>query len=171
MDHLLPIESQTLRQTRRVNLKLDANHRWSTQGTKLGPILFLVRVNDLKTHQNIDNWKFVDVISVAEALSRDAIPASQSNLERTAIRTNYNWMKLNASKCKEMLTCFFRKRPKIQPLCVKGKVLETVKSHKVLGLIIQDNLKWNKHIEMSTRQSVETSSHHTSATARGRSTT
>ena len=35
-------------------------------------------------------------------------------------------------------------------VCVNGKVLETVKSHKVLGLIIQDNLKWNKHIEMST---------------------
>ena len=59
-------------------------------------------------------------------------------------------MNLNASKCKEMLTCFLRKRPEIQSLCVNGKVLETVKSHKVLGLIIQDNLKWNKHIEMST---------------------
>ena len=35
-------------------------------------------------------------------------------------------------------------------VCVNGKVLETVKSHKVLGLIIQDNLKWNKHIEIST---------------------
>ena len=120
------------------------------QGTKLDPILFLVMVNDLKTHQNVDNWKFVDDISMAEALSRDAIPVIQSNLESTAIWTNYNWMKLKASKCKEMLMCFLRKRPEIQPLCVNGKVLETIKSHKVLGLIIQDNLKWNKHIEMST---------------------
>ena len=46
-------------------------------------------VNDLKTHQNVDNWKFVDDISMAEALSRDAIPAIQSNLENTAIWTNY----------------------------------------------------------------------------------
>ena len=87
---------------------------------------------------------------MAEALSRDAIPAIQSNLESTTIWTNCNWMKLNTSKCKEMLMCFLRKRPEIQPLCVNGKVLETVKSHKVLGLIIQDNLKWNKHIEKST---------------------
>ena len=119
------------------------------QGTKLGPILFLVMVNDLKTHENVDNWKFVDDISMAEALSRDVIPAIQSNLESTVIWINYNWMKLNTSKCKEMLMCFLRKRPEIQPLCVNGKVLETVMSHKVLGLIIQDNLKWNKHIEMS----------------------
>ena len=88
------------------------------QGTKLGPILFLVMVNDLKTHQNVDNWKFVDNISMAEALSRDVIPAIQSNLESTAIWTNYNWMKLNASKCKEMLMCFLRKRPEIPtPMC------------------------------------------------------
>ena len=88
------------------------------QGTKLGPILFLVMVNDLKTHQNVDNWKFVDDISMAEALSRDAIPAIQSNLESTAIWTNYNWMKLNASKCKEMLMCFFEKATRNPtPMC------------------------------------------------------
>ena len=91
------------------------------QGTKLGPTLFLVMVNDLKTHENVDNWKFLDDISMAEALSRDAIPAIQSNLESTAIWTNYNWMKLNASKCKETLMCFLKKRPEIQPLCVNGK--------------------------------------------------
>ena len=95
------------------------------QGTKLGPILFLVIVNDLNTHQNVDNWKFVDDISMAEAPSGDAVQATQSNLESTAIWTNYNWMKLNASKCNEMLMSFLRKRPEIQPLCVNGKVLET----------------------------------------------
>ena len=58
------------------------------QGTKLGPILFLVMVNDLKTHQNVDNWNFVDDISMAEALSRDAIPSIQFNPGSTAIWTN-----------------------------------------------------------------------------------
>ena len=113
-----------MRQTRRVNLKLAANHRWSISRSK---IIFLVMVNDLKTHQSVDNWKFVDDISMAEALFRDAIPAIQSNLESTAIWTNYNCMKLNASKCiKEMLMCFLRKRPR-----------QSV-NDKVLVLIIQD---------------------------------
>ena len=89
-------------------------------------------------------------IRVDRKFVNDISMAIQSNLESTAIWTNHNWMKLNASKCKEMLMCFLRERPKIQPLRVNVKVLETVKSHKVLGLIIQDCLKWNKHIEMST---------------------
>ena len=29
------------------------------QEKKLGPILFLVMVKDLKTHQNVDKWKFM----------------------------------------------------------------------------------------------------------------
>ena len=40
-------------------------------------------------------------------------------------------------------------------ICVNSEVLETVKSHKVLGLIIQDNLKWNKHIKMSTSKALK----------------
>ena len=81
-------------------------------------------------------------------------------------------MKLNASKCKEMLMCFLRKRPEIQPLCVNGKVLETVKSRKVLGLIIQDNLTEMEQAHRNVhQQSVETSPHHPNSTARGRSTT
>ena len=37
MDRQLSIESQTMRQTRRVNFKLDANHCWSTPRNKIRP--------------------------------------------------------------------------------------------------------------------------------------
>ena len=57
-------------------------------------------------------------------------------------------MKLNARKCKEMLICFFRNKPDPPTLCVGDQALECVSSHKVLGLIIQDDLRWNKHIAM-----------------------
>ena len=50
----------------------------------------------------------------------------------------------------EMLICFFRNKPDLPNLCVGDQALECVSSHKVLDLIIQDDLRWNsnKHIAM-----------------------
>ena len=55
-------------------------------------------------------------------------------------------MKLNAKKCKELRVCFLKEPPQLLPLTIDSYVLETVRSHKVLGLIIQDNLKWDEQI-------------------------
>ena len=43
------------------------------QGTKLGPILFLVMINDLnvKTHST-DIWKFVDNVSTSENILKNS---------------------------------------------------------------------------------------------------
>ena len=42
--------------------------------------------------------------------------------------------------------CFFKATPQLPPfLRIDGQVLETVGSHKVLGLVIQDDLKWNEN--------------------------
>ena len=51
----------------------------------------------------------------------------------------------NAKKCKELRVCFIKATPQLPPLRIDGQVLETVRSHKVLGLVIQDNLKWNEN--------------------------
>ena len=56
-----------------------------------------------------------------------------------------NLMKLNAKQCKELRVCFFKVTPQLPTLRIDGQVLETVRSHKVLGLVIQDNLKWNEN--------------------------
>ena len=56
-----------------------------------------------------------------------------------------NLMKLNAKKCKELRVCFIKAAPQLPPLRIDGQVLETVRSQKVLGLVIQDNLKWNEN--------------------------
>ena len=59
-----------------------------------------------------------------------------------------NLIKVNAKKCKALWVCFFKETPQLPPLRIDGQVLETVRSHKVLGLVIQDNLKRNEHIGM-----------------------
>jgi hypothetical protein len=47
-----------------------------------------------------------------------------------------------------MLIRFFRNKPHLPSCSVGDQVLELVLSHKVLGLIIQDDFKWNEYIAM-----------------------
>ena len=48
-------------------------------------------------------------------------------------------MKLNAKKCKGMQICFLNE--------ISEPIRLRIASHKVLSLVIQNNLKWNKHID------------------------
>ena len=55
-------------------------------------------------------------------------------------------IKLYTKKCKRMRICFFRSKPVLPKLSVEDQILESVSSHKVLGLIIQDDFRWNEHM-------------------------
>ena len=50
------------------------------QSTKLGPILFLVMVNDLIPPNN-DYWKYVDDMSMSEVIPRNGVSNMQSDLD------------------------------------------------------------------------------------------
>lgn len=123
----------------------------SYRGAKLGPILFLIMVNDLQcTSGKSGISKFVDDVSFSEALSRNVESSViQSDLTSVNAWASNNLMKLNVKKCKEMQICFFRDQPELPSLYVGNQVLESVSSHKILGLILQNYLKWNEHIAMS----------------------
>ena len=73
---------------------------------------------------------------------------------RNAIDNVVNWcdnnfLDLNVTKTKEMIIDFrstLYKNEKL-PLVIKGKDVETVTCYKYLGCTLQDNLKWNVHID------------------------
>ena len=117
------------------------------QGTKLGPILFLVMVNNLRiTSPDTRMWKYVDDVSTSESLSRNCTSITQSTLNSVQLCASDNWMKLNIIKCKELCVSSLGETPQLMPLTIDGHPVETVRSHKVLGLTIQNNLKWDEHI-------------------------
>ena len=73
------------------------------QGTKFGPLFFLVMINDLQT--NIPLYKYVDDCSTYEIVSKsshDSWPWLQANINTVNDWTNHNNMRLNVSKTKEM---------------------------------------------------------------------
>lgn len=90
---------------------------------------------------------FVDDVSLSEGLVRNSTSNIQTSLDTVASWSSSNWMKLNAKKCKEMRICFLKEPTELPLLKIGDQQLELVTSHKVLGLVIQNNLKWNNHIE------------------------
>ena len=106
------------------------------QGSILGPLLFTLYVNDMSM--------FLDTVEIV-----------QHNLQQ-ALNTFHIWchrnrLLINAKKCKSLLICTRQKRtslnnPQLQ-LQIDSTNIECVNKHKILGLIVDNNLSWDDHIQ------------------------
>ena len=115
------------------------------QGTKLGVILFTVMTNKLLS----DWWlhtKYVDDTSALEIIPRNSpslLNVVASDIHNFAIAHN---MRLNPTKCKEMHINFLcNSNCLINPIIIGGNVIECVNICKILGVITDNDLKWNCH--------------------------
>jgi hypothetical protein len=49
---------------------------------KVGPVLFLIRINDLELRSaSINHWKYVDDVAISESLSVNEFSTLQSELD------------------------------------------------------------------------------------------
>ena len=94
----------------------------------------------------------MDDVSISESPSRNSESHMQNHLDEFNTRAGNNLMKLNPKKCKEMHVCFLKERPILERLNLREQPLEIVSRHKVLSLVIQDNLNWNGHIAMIVKK-------------------
>ena len=115
------------------------------QGTKLGPWLFLIMINDLKKHSE-NLWKYVDDTTASEVVLQGEHSEAQLIANEILDWSNINRMQLNADKCKEIRISFARNQPELNPITIENQIIEVVSDFKVLGLNISNNLTWNKHI-------------------------
>ena len=120
------------------------------QGTVLGPILFLLHINDLPSVISSKVRLFADDCLVyREIKNRQDQIALQKDLNLLE-----NWgskwgMRFNAAKCNIMRMS--RKQTPISPQYeLSGQVLEEVKDAKYLGVTVSDDLEWTKHINAIT---------------------
>lgn len=148
MHHKLPDKSPTRCKTIWCNSDWLPTTAGASQGTKLGPVLFLVMVNLNATSPESCIWKYVDYVSLSEGLVRNSNSTIQSILDAIALWSSSNWMKLNAKRCKEMQICFLKEIAEPIRWRIDDHALELVTSHKVLGPVIQNNLNWNKLIDV-----------------------
>ena len=122
------------------------------QGTKLGPVLFLILINDALTSSGLAHWKYVDDMTIAESITRGAISEVQPTLDNLVQWCDENNMRLNVKKCHTMRVYFGK--TDLLPLSVTlaDHSLNQVKSVKILGVTVQSDLKWGEHVQEMVRK-------------------
>ena len=100
----------------RVKMENDIYSEWKDvvagvpQGTKLGPWLFLVMINDLEISSADGNVIFVDDTTSFEIVEKHKSSLMQSMAVEASLWSNDNMFQIQPKKCKEM-TISFKKFP------------------------------------------------------------
>ena len=135
------------------------------QGSVLGPLLFIIFVNDLP---NSVSQSTVDIYVGDTTLSTSVVvsdlPAIQQRLQddinKIADWTSDNKMVLNASKTKSLLVTGKRLEKKAPDtnfkLSCNGSDIEQITSHKLLGVKLDNHLSFTEHIDDICKKNVTT---------------
>ena len=115
------------------------------QGSVLGPLLFILFVNDLDEVVSSSISKFADDTKVYSSVSthQDSI-SLQNDLDKLVEWSNTWQMKFNASKCKVI---HFGSGNRRHDYNISDTLLEKVDGEKDLGVTISENLKASKHVD------------------------
>jgi hypothetical protein len=126
------------------------------QGTVLGPLLFLAYINDLPDNIHSTVRLFADDCVIYNNISS----ANDAKLLQNDLETLTTWerkwqMKFNCEKC-FVLRIPASRSPIITNYRLGNSILEETRTHTYLGVDIQDDLKWNTHINRVTAKASKT---------------
>ena len=121
------------------------------QGSIIGPLRFCIFINDLPPHirdKKVGNSVFADDLS--HDIRGKTLKEIGVRLQKSITEVS-NWCEKNRmclqTKCMATTT---RQKHQRSPLCltreVNSETVTQVKDHRVLGLTIDDELKWQAHV-------------------------
>ena len=128
------------------------------QGTVLGPLLFLVYINDIS--DNLSPGTSIRILADDCFLYRTINSNQDQNILQSDLNTLQDWesknkMEFHPDKCK-----ILKITNKINPLHAKydihNTILEEVNSAKYLGITIDRNLSWKDHCSSITKKANST---------------
>ena len=118
------------------------------QGSILGPLLFLIYVNDIISNIESDILLFADDTCIYEPLcdSGNSIAKINRDLERLSRWASQWLVNFNPSKTKYLIFSKKALRPEYDDLYLDGKKLTKASTHCHLGLTLSENMCWDNHI-------------------------
>ena len=118
------------------------------QGSVLGPLLFLIYVNDIVVDIKSVMKLFADDTSMYLSLNNDDIRAEILGSDLEKVSTWATRWKVTFNQAKTELLNFSKQR-NFQPLPLnfENTTLTSTNTHKHLGIILQNNCKWDHHVK------------------------
>ena len=123
------------------------------QGSVLGPLLFIIYINDLPLHlsSELSSNLFADDASmhVASENIADVNLSLQEGLDSVGDWCSKNCMSLHPDKTKSMVITTRQKHqraPLLLSLSLGTNTIQQVNEHKVLGLTLDSELNWHSHL-------------------------
>lgn len=120
------------------------------QGSILGPVLFLIYINDI-VHDIGGNIRlFADDTSLFIIVHDPVAAANQMNKD---LATIYLWadswlVNFNPNKTESLIISKKRNKPIHPPLYMGNTMINEVKTHKHLGITLSDDCSWNEHLKI-----------------------
>ena len=124
------------------------------QGSILGPLLFIIFINDIVKDIESSIKLFADDTSLYLIVDN---PIDTTNVLNSDLQKIHQWSEkwlvtFNPQKTETITISRKINKPVHPPLVMNNNVIEQVREHKHLGLIISDDGNWQKHIDMLVKK-------------------
>ena len=126
------------------------------QGTVMGPLLFLIFINDITKNLHSELRLFADdSILYREIISQEDHTKLQEDLNTLERWANIWSMDFNVSKC-AIMSVSLKRTPSICQYKMKDQVVPRVDHYDYLGVTINHKLSWDSHSRKITSKALKT---------------